>query len=89
MLVFLLVILAVGAFCPAIIYFANRLGRAKFLARLRQENLDRIKADLDELSRSFNNGILNEEEFEKKSNLLIDELLEQLFGAANQENEQV
>ncbi|MDR6809597.1 hypothetical protein J2Y45_006675 [Dyadobacter sp. BE34] len=89
MLVFLLVILAVGAFCPAIIYFANRLGRAKFMARLKRENLDRIKSDLDEVSHAFNNGMLNEEEFEKKCNLLIDELLEQLFKTTNEENEQV
>lgn len=89
MLVFLLVILAIGAFCPAIIHFANRLGRAQFMARLKQENLDRIKSDLDEVSQAFNNGILNEEEFEKKYNLLIDELLELLVTTTNEENQQI
>lgn len=88
MLILLLVVLAVGIFFPALVAFASRIARGKSFARRKRENLTRIKTDLDELSRAFNNGMLNEEEFEKKSNLLIDELLEQLFETTKQENEQ-
>lgn len=88
MLILLLFVLAVGIFFPALVAFVSRLARGKSFARRKRENLARIKSDLDELSHAFNNGMLNEEEFEKKSNLLIDELLEQLFKTTNQENEQ-
>ncbi|MGG7662090.1 hypothetical protein [Dyadobacter sp. BHUBP1] len=82
----LLFVLAVGIFLPVLSAFASRLARGKSFARRKRENLARIKSDLDQLSHAFNNGVLNEEEFEKKSNLLIDELLEQLYKTTNQEN---
>lgn len=86
MLILLLFVLAVGIFLPILFAFASRLARGKSFARRKRENLARIKSDLDQLSHAFNNGVLNEEEFEKKSNLLIDELLEQLYKTTNQEN---
>lgn len=86
MLILLLIVLAVGVFFTVLVAFASRLARDKSFARRKRKNLARIKSDLDELSHAFNNGVLNEEEFEKKSNLLIDEMLEQLYKTTNQEN---
>lgn len=76
MLLFFLVILMVGTCGLGIVLISERRNHRRFLAQLRQNDRRRIKSALDELLQAYNEGMISEIEYQKKTDRLIDELAE-------------